>query len=156
MPGRALVRSEDVLPRALAALAGERLRLERSGVTGELRLVGGSSMPGLLTHGDVDLLLRVEPDAFQAVTDQLRRLHPPRREDLWTDQMSLFLVDTAVPVELAAVPVGSAQDAHFVGAWDRLAASAELRERYNALKVPADEDYEVRKAAFFADVAASP
>lgn len=156
VPGPGVVRSEEVLPRALAVLGAERQRLERAGVRGELRLVGGSSMPGLLTHGDVDLLLRVEPGSFPAATVRLRRLHPPRREDLWTDQMSLFLVDPAVPVELAVVPVGSAQDTHFVSAWDRLAETPELRERYNALKDLPAEDYEARKATFFAEVATRP
>ena len=135
-------------------LAEERWRLELAGVTGELRLVGGSSLPGLLTHGDVDLLLRVEPGEFARVTERLSGIYETRREELWTDQMALFLVEPDVPVELAVVPVGSAQDAHFVVAWERLSESAQLRAQYNALKALPPERCEAAKADFFSEVAA--
>ena len=38
----------------------------------QLQLTGGSSVPGALTGGDVDLHLRVEPAAFRATVHRLR------------------------------------------------------------------------------------
>ncbi|MFC8681238.1 GrpB family protein [Microbacterium ureisolvens] len=145
--------SEDLLEAAHSVLRSERRRLHELGVAGELRLVGGASLPGLLTHGDIDLLLRVSAADFTSVVQRLGETFAARREDLWTPEMALFLIDPAIPVELAVVPEGSAQDAHFVRAWDRLAASAALRERYNRLKTTGGSDYNGRKAAFFEEIA---
>ena len=46
----------------MAVLARESRRLAELGVPGELVLVGGCSVPGALTRGDVDLHLRVPPE----------------------------------------------------------------------------------------------
>lgn len=145
--------SEEMLGAATRVLETQRGRLREWGILGELRLVGGSSMPGLQTYGDVDLLVRVPAADFADACDRLRSLYTPRRIDLWSDEMALFSVDASHAVELAAVRLGSAQDRHFVTAWDRLAESPELRDRYNALKLDAGSDYEARKAAFFTEIA---
>ena len=145
--------SEELLDQARAALDAERHVLHDIGVEGELRLVGGTSLPGLLTYGDIDLLLRVPRHDFRAVAVRLGRIHAPRRADIWTADMALFLVDEAVPVELAMVVAGSPQDRHFIYAWDRLAHSPELRHRYNQLKLHPGDDYDARKAAFFVELA---
>jgi GrpB-like predicted nucleotidyltransferase (UPF0157 family) len=148
-----LRRSDEVIDAAREVLASERRRMAQFHLAGELRLVGGSSLPGLLTHGDIDLLFRVAARDFDAVVTALREVFTPRREDLWSAEMALFLVDPLVPVELAVVSLGSTQDAHFVTAWARLTESAELRERYNRLKTDSAQDYDERKAHFFSEIA---
>lgn len=59
-----LHRAEDLREQALSILHTQRRRLQSLGVEGELVLVGGSSVAGALTKGDVDLHLRVPTPAF--------------------------------------------------------------------------------------------
>ena len=49
--------------RARAVFEVHRDRLREHGVPGELELTGGSSVAGLLTKGDIDLLRRVYAEA---------------------------------------------------------------------------------------------
>jgi len=148
-----LIASAGLVRRARLICRQERVRLDGLGIGGELRLVGGSSMPGLLTYGDVDLLLRVPPPQFGDVTQRLAAAYQPRLHSAWSDSMSLFLVDASVPVELAVTPLGSAQDRHFVRAWELLAARSDLRERYNRLKLESPPaEYATRKGRFFSEL----
>src|SRR4051794_35633942 len=75
---------------ALAVLAAERRRLRSLDVPGELVLVGGSSVPDALTHGDVDLHLRVPPDAFAAVVARLRVTYHVVHPGIWTATLATF------------------------------------------------------------------
>lgn len=144
-----LLASDAIQVRALRVQQSERAVLDAVEVAGNLRLVGGASLPGLFTYGDIDLLLSVASVGFTSTIEIIGRVHTPRRVDLWSEQMALFVVDDDIPVELAVVPTGSSQEAHFLRAWDLLARSEWLRACYNRLKIDAGEDYETRKAEFF-------
>jgi hypothetical protein len=110
-------------------------------------------MPGLLTYGDVDLLLRVPPAQFREVSTRLRTVYEPRLHNTWSDSLSLFLVDATIPVELAVTPLGSRQDQHFLRAWDLLGRRSDLRQRYNQLKLECGEaEYAALKGRFFQDL----
>ena len=150
--------SDDVLPTARAVLAVQRARLAVLGVPGELRLVGGSSVPGALTVGDVDLHLRVEPAAFteavRLLRDRYRVVHP----EIWSATLATFAVRATVPAGLAVTPAGSEHDLRFTRTWALLGADDELLAEHNALKaaspVPGDAAYERRKSEFFDRVVA--
>ncbi len=154
-----LQRSDDVLAVARTVLAAERARLTGLGVPGELRLVGGSSVPGALTVGDVDLHLRVEPASFAAAVavlrDHLAVVHP----EIWVPTLATFAVPAPVPAGLAVTPVGSEHDLRFTRTWTLLAADPVLVAEYNAVKTasaaPGGADYERRKSAFFDRVVAA-
>jgi GrpB-like predicted nucleotidyltransferase (UPF0157 family) len=142
---------------AVAVLAAQRGRLRALGVPGELVLVGGSSVPGALTHGDVDLHLRVlEPD-FAVAVDLLRSVLPVVHPEIWAATLATFTVPrraaTDPPTGLAVTPRGSEHDVRFTRSWQLLAADPELVERYNAMKLAGDgpegPGYETRKSAFF-------
>ena len=142
---------------ALAVLDAERGRLRSRGVPGELVLVGGSSVPGALTHGDVDLHLRVPPDAFPDVVARLRRTYRVVHPHIWTPTLATFELaaddDTGPPVGIAATPRGSEHDVRFTRTWQLLAADPALLAEYNAVKLAGDgpqgAGYEARKSAFF-------
>ena len=65
--------SDELLVHAQFVLERERVRLSAL-TTGELVLTGGSSVPGALTVGDIDLHLRVEPEQFAASVARIRYL----------------------------------------------------------------------------------
>jgi len=149
-----LIPSDGLVRRARRICRRERARLDELAVGGELRLVGGTSMPGLVTYGDVDLLLRVPRQQFREVTARLGAAYPARLQSAWSESLWLFLIDPTIPVELALTPIGSQQDQHFVRAWELLARRSDLRERYNRLKLESSEaDYPAMKGRFFKELA---
>ncbi len=144
--------AEEFRDRALAVLAAER---ERLAGLGELVLVGGSSVPGALTRGDVDLHLRVPPADFAATVARLRDRYAVVHPEIWAPTLATFTVPAELPTGLAATPVGSEHDLRFTRTWQLLAADPALVAEYNAVKLAAaDPDYESSKSAFFDSVLA--
>lgn len=133
-------------------VSSERDRLTAVHVPGEIVLVGGTSVPGALTVGDVDLHLRVPASAaFTAVVTQLRNLHPVLSPEAWAPTLAVFAVAGPVPAGLAVTPVGSEHDLRFTRCWQLLAADPALLAQYNAVKRSAvrTSAYSAEKSAFF-------
>jgi GrpB-like predicted nucleotidyltransferase (UPF0157 family) len=147
--------SRELLARARFVLERERLRLSAL-TTGQLVLTGGSSVPGALTVGDIDLHLRVDPAEFAESVARLRELYEPVHLEIWTESLATFSVSRE-DVGIAVTPVGSEHDRRFVGAWRRLQADPSLLEAYNRMKRDhadgADADYLAAKADFFNSLA---
>jgi hypothetical protein len=149
--------SEEFAETAARVLTGERQRLRDHGIPGELVLIGGTSVPGALTRGDVDLHLRVAPSDFADAVAALRTLHPVVHAEIWQPTLATFDVGAAVPAGLAVTPVGSEHDVRFTTTWRRLAAEPQLLQEHNAVKLAGavgDADYERRKSEFFDRVVA--
>ncbi|MEV6635987.1 GrpB family protein [Actinoplanes sp. NPDC051470] len=151
-----LRRSDDLLPAAREILDQERRRLARLLSTPhELVLSGGSSAPGALTKGDVDLHLRVPPAAFDAVVATLTGIYQVVRPEIWQPTLATFAVESDLPTGVAVTPAGSEHDLRFTRTWQRMAADPALVDAYNDLKRRHrndPEEYERRKSAFFDEV----
>ena len=145
---------------ARAILARERQRLDALlPHPHELMLVGGSSLPGTLTKGDVDLHLRVSPAAFEPVVTRLRDVYEVVLPEIWQPTLATFAAEAALPTGIAVTPAGSGHDLRFTRTWQRLDADPALVDAYNDLKLlhRADPDeYERRKSAFFDSLLESP
>ena len=120
----------------------------------EVRHTGGSSLPGALTLGDLDLHVRVRPERFAAAVEALLTLYEVFRRDHWTDAFATFTDPRATdpPIGVALTAVGTEHDLRFVRAWERLGADPALLDEYNALKRRYVRDparYEAEKSAFF-------
>jgi hypothetical protein len=145
--------ADEVLPRAQAILERERARL-RPLVDGALDLTGGSSMPGALTGGDIDLHLRVEPEAFPRAIETLRTIYDVVLPEIWTRTFATFVTrEPSEAVGIAATAIDSEHDRRFRSTWARLRGDPAALAAYNALKVAhldGDEaSYRAAKAAFF-------
>ncbi|MBX9246100.1 hypothetical protein ICW40_14960 [Actinotalea ferrariae] len=150
-------RSDELVAQARAVLAAERGRLRALDVPGELVLLGGASLPGTLTKGDVDLHLRVDPARFDAAVDALRGVYAVVHPDIWQPTLATFEVPGApLPTGVAVTPVGGEHDVRFTLTWRRIAEDATLLAEYTALKADGAEapGYEERKSAFFDRVVA--
>jgi GrpB-like predicted nucleotidyltransferase (UPF0157 family) len=107
--------------------------------------VGSTSIPGALTKGDLDLLVRVGADRFDGAATALGaryRIHQPEN---WTPTLASFAADgvEAPPVGVQLVVAGSADDALFEPFRDALIRDPALLAEYNALKRRLDgEDYD--------------
>jgi hypothetical protein len=148
-----LRRAEDLHDEAAAVVDAERAVLRAAGVPGELVWTGGTSVPGALTRGDVDLHLRVAPEQFTTAVALVRRDHAVVHPEIWGATLATFAVDAPLPAGLAITPLGSEHDVRFTRAWQLLRDDPRLLAAHNALKVEADgmdaERYEDLKSDFF-------
>ena len=78
----------------------------------ELHHIGATAIPGALTKGDVDVLLRVSGARFFAVVDVLKRHFTIKQPDNWTPDFASFGDDTsfALPVGIQVVVKDSEND----------------------------------------------
>jgi len=138
------------------AFAEHERRIRERLPSAQIRHTGGTSIPGVLTTGDVDLQVRTEPESFIAARDALCELYEPHVPDAWHLEGAFFVAPDSHPtVEVALTAIGSLDDLHHGEAWDRIAADPNLIERYNSLKRAHEggpvDDYLAAKRAFFYD-----
>jgi GrpB-like predicted nucleotidyltransferase (UPF0157 family) len=154
-PDAPLVLSDTILDEARATCREVRRRMAELGISGEVVLTGGASVPGALTQGDIDLHLRVPPGAFPAAVDRLRSEYRTASLSAWAPTLAVFDVPASRPTGLAVTPEGSQHDLRFSRAWRRLRSDPALLEEYNDLKRASfgDVSYEARKSAFFTRLA---
>jgi GrpB-like predicted nucleotidyltransferase (UPF0157 family) len=151
---RELVYSEAIAERCAAAFAEQAERIRARAPDVDVRQSGGSSVPGVLTTGDVDLHVRVEEHEFEPLKDVLGELYEPLHPHAWTDEAAYFHAPGTDPlVEVALTVKGGIDDLHHGEAWKRMAADEDLRERYNDVKRAhagsTDEEYALAKREFF-------
>ena len=146
-----LVWSDGLLEQARRTRDDVAGALGSLGVDGELVLTGGTSVAGALTRGDIDLHLRVEPDAFDAVVVRLRAAYPVASAQSWAATLAVFDVPASRPTGLAVTPIGSEHDQRFCLSWQALRRDPVLLAQYNDFKSATvdTDDYEQRKSAFF-------
>jgi GrpB-like predicted nucleotidyltransferase (UPF0157 family) len=148
--------SDALAEEAGAALAEHERRIRARLPEVEIRHIGGTSLPGLLTTGDVDILVRVEEREFAHARETLTELYEPLHPDRWTEEAAFFEVPGSTPyVEFALTVIGSLVDAHHGDAWRQIAADPDLVYRYNAVKraheLGSIDEYLAAKRAFFSD-----
>ena len=121
-------------------------------------LTGGSSLPGALTGGDIDLHLRVPPDDFARVVAALTGPYEIVLPEIWSASLATFAVPGEEAVGLAATPIDSEHDIRFRRAWVRLATDPAALEAYNTLKRQHQggdrDEYLAAKTAFFDAISA--
>jgi GrpB-like predicted nucleotidyltransferase (UPF0157 family) len=111
----------------------------------EVEHVGSTSIPGALTKGDVDMLVRVQAGEFVAAVGALRQLYAVHQPENWTPTYASFVDSAATdpPIGVQLVVTGSADDALFGPFRDALIRDPRLLSDYNALKRRLDgEDYQ--------------
>jgi GrpB-like predicted nucleotidyltransferase (UPF0157 family) len=121
----------------------------------EVRHVGGTSVPGLLTTGDVDLQVRVPEPDFAEARDALCELYEPMYRDRWRESAYFYAASSEPRVEIALTTIGNIDDLHHGESWQRIAADPALVKGYNALKRTHEgsslDEYQAAKRAFFYD-----
>jgi GrpB-like predicted nucleotidyltransferase (UPF0157 family) len=156
-PRLTFVWSDSVAEEAAAVFAAHALRIRARLPHVEIRHHGGTSVPGLLTSGDVDLHVRADERWFEPARDLLSELYEPLFPDEWDSEVAYFVAPgTQPPVEIVLTLSGSVDDLHHGEAWRRILADHDLAERYNALKRKheggAIDDYKAAKRYFFRQI----
>ena len=120
--------------------------------------MGATSVPGALTKGDLDVLVRVHASEFAHGVAVLRNAYAIHQRHNWTPTLASFNdpASSAPPVGVQLVVAGSASDALFGPFRDALIADPALLAEYNALKLRLDgesyERYTATKGTFIEDV----
>jgi GrpB-like predicted nucleotidyltransferase (UPF0157 family) len=148
------VPSELLMQAAAAVFAEHQRRIGSRLPDVEIRHTGGTSIPGVLTSGDVDLQVRTDRVSFPAAREALSELYEPHVPQAWHREGAFFTSPgSRPPVELALTVIGTLDDLHHGDAWRLIAADPTLIERYNALKRAHEggrvEAYQAAKRAFF-------
>jgi GrpB-like predicted nucleotidyltransferase (UPF0157 family) len=117
---------------------------------------GPPRSPGLLTKGDVDLLVRIDPARFAEADLALAQSYERNTGSIRNSVFASFHVTEEVGVQL--VSKGSDMN-FFLGFRDALLQSADLRAAYNELKQrhaeESNDDYRQAKDRFIAEVLAA-
>jgi len=159
--GRELVHfseSESVYHRAAALFDAELPRIKTLIPAALVEHVGATSVPGMLTKGDLDIVVRVSAEQFANAEAALATSYPRNAANWHSDSFASFSVDDSTPplgVQLCAI---DGPEDTFVRLRDLLRSRPSLVERLNTLKRtwhgrPMDE-YRVAKGRFIDDVLA--
>ncbi|WP_049766101.1 GrpB family protein [Rhodopseudomonas palustris] len=122
----------------------------------EVLHVGATAVPGCLTKGDLDIVVRVERGDFLAVESRFAKFFPRNAGSIRSDEFAAFADAARTPhLGIQLTTKGGAFD-HFHRFIAALRADPELVRRYNALKLahhnqPMDR-YRAAKHAFIAEV----
>jgi GrpB-like predicted nucleotidyltransferase (UPF0157 family) len=120
----------------------------------EVEHVGATAVPGALTKGDVDLVVRVRGPDFAAAVEALRGRYAVHQPHNWTPTLASFKAPhaTGLEVGIQLVVEGSDADGFFGPFRDALIRSPGLLAEYNDLKQRLDgleyERYTERKGEF--------
>ena len=147
-------RAEDVHDLAEAAVEDHRRVVLELVPGAEVEHVGATAVPGALTKGDVDLLVRVSEPEFPAAVEALSRRYAIHQPHNWTPTLASFIDPQAgeLPVGIQLVVTGSEADRFFGPFRDALINSHTLLADYNELKLRLDgleyERYTEQKGQF--------
>ena len=120
----------------------------------EIEHVGGSSIPGALTKGDLDIVIRTERDSFLKIVEALKELYGPKYVDsLWNENFALYQDYTSpVKVDIMVTIKDSPYDT-FTKVRDFLIANKDALDEYNEIKTHFNKipypEYLERKLVFF-------
>lgn len=135
-----------------AAFHKQQRRLTRWLPRADIQHIGSTAIPGTITKGDLDIVVRVKRTDFAPAAGLLARHYARNTASHRSRSFASFKDDHSRPsLGIQLVVCGSATD-HFVAFRDRLRADAKLVRRYNALKRRAVglsmTEYRRRKSAF--------
>ncbi len=142
------------IPGLKSAFRSERTRIQALLPSAVVIHTGATSLPDLLTLGDLDIHVPVPVSDFSAARSALDMGYAPHRPEMWTDGFAAYTAEARpLPVGLVLTAIGGEHDRRFTVSWQRLAADPELVSQYNALKLRhasgSAAEYEADKSAFF-------
>lgn len=151
-------REEDIRSIVEAVFDRERRRIAKLLPRADVRHIGSTSIPGSLTKGDLDLLVRVARVDFAAAVGALSEIYDQHQVEMWEDDFASFVLpfDGEIEVGVQLVIASGASDLLFLGFRDLLRSRPDLRDAYDEIKAShRDEDvdrYRAAKAVFIGEV----
>lgn len=102
----------------------------------EIYHIGGGSIPGSYTKGDLDIQVRIAKEDYSKVTQTLSGIFEPNNLELWDGELAIFRDRTQYPckIDILVTVVDSKNDDCF-RLRDLLISNPELLAEYNTLKL---------------------
>ena len=157
MEGVSLTPVSELMPRVERTLDRVMARLRALVPGAGLHHIGATALPGALTKGDVDVLVRVAPARFPATVEVLGRHFAVKQPANWTPSFASFGDDDGyeLPLGIQVVVEGGAED-FFLFLRDHFIADPGALAEYDRLKTahaPAGaEAYWRAKAAYLGSI----
>lgn len=147
--------SPDVFQSAGRLFADIESRINAHLPNVEIRHVGSTAIPGSLTKGDLDVLVRVSQSDFQAADRILEAMFDRNMRSDRTDTFSAFM-DSSTSPELGVQLVVAGTEFDTFSRWvEQLASDRDLRAAYDDLKARYDgkgmSEYCEAKSEFIAE-----
>ncbi|OGY57089.1 MAG: hypothetical protein A2Y84_00305 [Candidatus Colwellbacteria bacterium RBG_13_48_8] len=120
----------------------------------DIQHVAGTSIPGLITKGDIDVNVRVRENEFEDAVGVLKSLYEINQPENWTSSYASFKDDRNLGADfgIQLTIIGSPND-FFVRHRDLLLNNSKLVEELNALKKEyggkSMDEYRKEKGRFF-------
>jgi GrpB-like predicted nucleotidyltransferase (UPF0157 family) len=127
---------EELEPKVKVTLAKIFAKLARLFPEVEAHHIGATAIPGSLTKGDVDVLLRVPKARFQTVVKVLRQHFTIKQAGNWTPEFASFGDDArhVLPAGIQVVIEDSSMD-FFLFLRDYFISHRDALDKYNRLRL---------------------
>jgi GrpB-like predicted nucleotidyltransferase (UPF0157 family) len=160
MPKITLQETRAIVSQVERLLARLWPQLRRLLPTAEIEHIGATAIPGSITKGDVDVMVRVVPAAFRAAADVLGTHFAIKQPENWTPDFASFGDDTGCELPLGIQLVAKDSEAdQFVFLRDYFIENPAALADYNRLKILHASDgadaYWSAKNALFAKILAT-
>jgi GrpB-like predicted nucleotidyltransferase (UPF0157 family) len=100
----------------------------------DIQHVGGSSIPGVITKGDIDICILTNTESINLISSTLLQSILKHHPELWTDDFNLFHTEKyGYPTDIIVVVRGTTRDS-FVLFRDTLRNDKKLVDEYNIIK----------------------
>ena len=148
------VKTADITDKIEALFHAEKKKLTTMISNLEIEQVGGTSVPGSISKGDLDINIRVEPARFEAVKELLQTPYEVNQPDNWSATFASFKDDPRnLGIQLTVI--GSHED-FFVLQRNYLRNHPEKVLELNALKEQFEgksmDEYRKKKQEFFESI----
>jgi GrpB-like predicted nucleotidyltransferase (UPF0157 family) len=119
----------------------------------DIQHIGSTAIPGTITKGDMDLVVRVPKEKFAKSRDRLNSIYDIHQPENWSSTFVSFKDDRkALPLGIQ-LTILHGEDDVFIRFRDQLRTDPQLLAEYNALKENCQnqsaEFYLEKKGAFF-------
>jgi len=145
------VKTSDISEKIEDLFQSEKTKLLKVIPNAQIEHIGGTSVPGLISKGDLDINVRVESKDFNKATDILKILYLVNQPENWTESFSSFKDDSR-DLGIQLTILNSSGD-HFVSQREYLRIHPEAVSELNTLKMKFEnanmQDYRKEKNKFF-------
>lgn len=160
MPPISLKFAGELMPNVQRVLARVTPQVRQLLPDAEVDHIGATAIPGAVTKGDIDLVVRVAPAAFKASVEILSAHFEIKQRENWTPDFASFGDDSGYDLPLGIQLVVKESESDFLTFLrDHLISNPPALAEYNQLKVQhapeGVEGYWRAKNAFFAQILAA-
>lgn len=152
---------EDIAPSAQKIFLQVKAQLTSTFPSADIHHVGSTAIPGALTKGDIDLVIRVPEEIFDNAVQSLKGSYKINQPNNWTRSFASFKDDKhfALPIDIQLVTINAMEDPFLIHR-DKLRDDRDLLDAYNELKRTFEgkdmSEYRKAKRAFFEKLNKSP